>query len=91
MPSNCRRFLISGRVQGVWFRDSTRREAELRSIAGFARNLNDGRVEVVASGDHGKLDELAAWLQQGPRLAKVEHVEELACDVAHEYQDFLVI
>ncbi len=68
----CRRFVVSGRVQGVWFRASTREQAERLGIRGHALNLADGSVEVVACGDRAALDELAAWLRQGPELARVD-------------------
>jgi acylphosphatase len=70
----CRRFVVSGRVQGVWFRASTRDQAQRLGIAGHARNLPDGRVEVVACGSEAALDALAAWLWDGPELAQVEDV-----------------
>ena len=72
--SRARRFTIKGRVQGVWFRDSTRKVAESLGISGHAINLSDGNVEVFACGDEAALDQLAAWLQDGPRMAKVTHV-----------------
>ena len=76
----CRRFVISGRVQGVWFRASTRQQAEQLGLSGHAVNLPDGRVEVVACGSEAALDKLAAWLRRGPELASVHDVlsEELA-------------
>jgi len=70
----CRRFLIRGRVQGVWFRASTRDEARRLGLAGHAVNLPDGRVEVLACGNDAALDALAAWLRRGPPLAEVEDV-----------------
>ena len=73
--STGRKFLVRGRVQGVWFRDSTRREAERLGIAGHAINLPDGSVEVVAFGSPEALRELETWLHQGPRLAQVSRVE----------------
>lgn len=69
------RFLVSGRVQGVFFRASTREQALRLSITGHARNLADGRVEVLAHGEPAALDALERWLWQGPPAAKVEHVE----------------
>lgn len=69
------RFVIAGKVQGVWFRASTQAEAErLGIIQGHALNLPDGSVEVVAVGDAGQLDALERWLQRGPELARVEGV-----------------
>ena len=71
----CRLFRVEGRVQGVWFRESTRREAEPLGIRGYARNLEDGSVEVLACGDTPALDHLAEWLKQGPPMASVTRVE----------------
>jgi len=70
----CRRFLVRGRVQGVWFRASTRDEARRLGLAGHALNLPDGRVEVLACGADAALDVLAAWLRRGPPLAEVQEV-----------------
>ena len=69
------RFLVSGRVQGVFFRASTREQAQQLGLRGHARNLADGRVEVVAAGDAQALDALEAWLHEGPPLAQVERIE----------------
>ncbi len=69
------RFLISGKVQGVFFRASTREQALKLGLCGYAINLDDGRVEVVAVGDHAALEALAAWLRQGPPMARVDSVE----------------
>jgi len=71
-----RRFVVSGKVQGVFFRASTVRIAEQFKLRGFARNLPDGRVEVLALGDAGSLEALAGWLRQGPPLARVTDVTE---------------
>ncbi|MGI9270438.1 MAG: acylphosphatase [Woeseiaceae bacterium] len=70
-----RRFTIRGRVQGVWFRDSTRRQAEALALSGHAVNLANGDVEVLALGESSALDQLAKWLQTGPPIAKVASVE----------------
>ncbi len=75
MPRACR-FTIKGRVQGVWFRDSTRKIAESLGLSGHAINLNDGSVEVLACGDEAAIDQLADWLQSGPPMAKVDQVIE---------------
>jgi acylphosphatase len=69
------RFLVGGRVQGVWFRAATREQALRLQLRGFARNLADGGVEVVAVGGDAALAELEQWLWQGPPLAKVATVE----------------
>ena len=68
------RFVVSGRVQGVFFRASTRAEAGRLGIAGSARNLPDGRVEVVASGSEASLAALERWLWKGPPSARVENI-----------------
>ena len=72
------RFLVSGRVQGVFYRASTRNEAERLGLAGSARNLDDGRVEVTASGSDDALAALERWLWQGPPSARVEDVKREA-------------
>ena len=66
---------MQGRVQGVWFRDSTRREAERLGITGHAINLPNGSVEVLACGMRDALTELESWLRTGPPLALVDKVE----------------
>jgi acylphosphatase len=71
-----RRFLISGRVQGVGFRAATRRRALQLGLVGHARNLPDGRVEVVAAGAPEAVDALVRWLAEGPPLSRVDAVEE---------------
>ena len=72
------RFLVSGRVQGVFYRASTRNEAARLGLAGSARNLDDGRVEVIASGPEEALSVLERWLWQGPPSARVEDVKREA-------------
>lgn len=76
------RFLVSGRVQGVFFRASTAREALRLGIRGYAANLHDGRVEVVAIGAPAAVEELYCWLQRGPPAARVANVEREAQNVA---------
>lgn len=72
--TQCLRFFVSGRVQGVWFRASTREQARRYDITGHARNLPDGRVEVLACGRPEALVRLEAWLWQGPEAARVTDV-----------------
>lgn len=72
------RLLVRGRVQGVWFRDSCREEAERLGVAGWARNLPDGSVEVVAEGGRDAVDALLAWCRVGPPQARVTDVEACA-------------
>ncbi|MGB0513258.1 MAG: acylphosphatase [Wenzhouxiangellaceae bacterium] len=70
-----RRFYIEGRVQGVFFRASTQRQAKRLGITGHAINLPDGRVEVLAAGSDQALDELQQWLGRGPAGARVDRVQ----------------
>lgn len=69
-------FIVSGRVQGVWYRASTQEQAEHLGLRGWVKNLSDGRVELVAGGDTELIDQLKTWLWQGPPLAQVEQIEE---------------
>lgn len=66
---------VSGRVQGVWFRGATEAEAARRGLAGWVRNLPDGRVEAVFEGDAEAVSELLEFVQQGPRHAEVRSVQ----------------
>jgi acylphosphatase len=70
----CRRCVVSGRVQGVFFRASTARRARELGVTGHAINLDDGRVEVLAVGPASRVAELCAWLEQGPPAARVTTV-----------------
>ena len=72
--SAARKFTIKGRVQGVFFRESTRRVAESLDITGHAINLPNGDVEVLACGEPAALDQLAAYLHEGPTMAVVTDV-----------------
>ena len=73
------KFIVSGRVQGVFYRASTREQALRLGLAGYAKNLPNGRVEVLATGSTEALDALECWLRLGPPAAKVDAVsrEEL--------------
>lgn len=71
----CKRCYVSGRVQGVFFRASTRDKAQSLHVTGHARNLDDGRVEVLACGEQAQVEALIDWLWEGPRMARVESVE----------------
>lgn len=71
----CVRCHVEGRVQGVFFRDSTRRQAQQLGLTGYARNLPDGRVEVLACGSESGVTQLQKWLWIGPPSARVTAVE----------------
>lgn len=66
---------IAGHVQGVWFRESMRREAASRNVAGWVRNLPDGTVEAVLEGTATAVEELVEWARRGPERARVEHLD----------------
>ena len=70
-----KRCVVSGKVQGVWFRASAKREADRLGVTGHARNLADGSVEVLACGDAAAVATLIAWLHDGPPQAQVAKVE----------------
>jgi acylphosphatase len=70
-----KKLLVEGRVQGVWFRESLRREAELAGVAGSARNLADGRVEALLEGAPEAVARVVAWCHHGPPRAQVTKVE----------------
>ena len=70
-----RRVVVSGRVQGVFFRDSCRRQADLAGVRGWVRNLGDGRVEAVFEGDDHRVQRLVDWCLVGPTRAEVTAVE----------------
>jgi acylphosphatase len=78
MPTDVqtRKFVVRGRVQGVGFRWFVEREAKTLGISGWVRNNSDGSVEVLASGTQEQLFGLRSRLQQGPRAARVDNVEE---------------
>jgi acylphosphatase len=73
--TSARRCLVSGQVQGVWYRDTTRRKAMQLGVSGSAVNLPDGRVEVIACGDPEALQALCDWLWEGSELSQVTAVE----------------
>ena len=68
-------FFVSGRVQGVFFRARTKQQADLRGLAGWVRNLPDGRVEGVVEGPEAQLEDLRTWLARGPQMARVLKLE----------------
>jgi acylphosphatase len=88
-PTLCVRCLVAGRVQGVFYRAATRNEAQRLGLTGYAKNLLDGRVEVVACGEREAVETLREWLRKGPPDAQVSGV---ACEFIdfHEYPQFTV-
>lgn len=81
---------IFGRVQGVFFRGTTREEAQRLEVSGWVRNESDGSVAVVAEGPEDALKELAGFLDQGPPAARVTHVEKNWGTASGEFRGFRV-
>ena len=85
----CRRYVISGLVQGVFYRASTQEQAQSLGLKGWVKNLRDGCVEAVACGDAQQLERFESWLHQGPPMAQVDNIE--IHDLPHEmFDDFSV-
>jgi acylphosphatase len=84
----CKRFVVSGKVQGVFFRASTRQQALQLGIRGYAKNLANGSVEVLAMGPVAAVGLLEQWLWQGPPTAKVSSVEVLEMVTHADHAEF---
>lgn len=80
---------IHGRVQGVFYRDSMRREAQRLGVAGWVRNRSDGTVEAVVQGDANEVDAIVRWARRGPEHARVERVETNSGEGS--YTDFQIL
>ena len=87
---DARRWVVRGRVQGVGFRDFTQRAAAALELTGYARNLDDGSVEVYAVGPKEKLEELGGKLRHGPRWSDVWGVDEQEAAV-QDYGRFRIV
>ena len=77
-----RHLIVSGRVQGVFFRASTQKTAQSLGLTGWVQNLPDGRVEIMAEGAEGELARLESWCHDGPLLARVSSVEVITAEAA---------
>lgn len=84
------RIVVSGRVQGVFFRRAAADQARALGIAGHARNLADGTVEIVGEGSRGELELLAAWARHGPPAARVDEARLEWSRSLNEFSDFRV-
>lgn len=82
--------LISGRVQGVWFRANTKKKAKQLGLKGWVRNTNNGCVEAFFQGDEKKVNEMINWCHQGPPLAKVEKVDVTKKQFIDIFEDFSI-
>ena len=81
--------LISGRVQGVLFRQGARAKALELDLTGFAKNLIDGKVEIVIEGEKEKVKEFIEWTNNGPGLARVNNVEMAEEEYIGEFEGFV--
>ncbi len=79
---------ISGKVQGVFFREYTRNKAQSLGIKGWVRNLRDGRVEAIFEGEKEKVEEIISWCHKGSPYSKVEKVEVKWEEYKGEFNDF---
>ena len=86
---NAARYYVSGKVQGVWFRASAREQALALGLRGYARNLADGRVEVLAAGEAAALARLESWVHRGPAHARVEAVAREDADASEAGDGFV--
>jgi len=80
--------VMHGRVQGVWYRDSMRREAEKLGVNGWVRNRSDGTVEAMVQGEPAAVDALLAWARRGPELAQVSRVD--VAESSGSFGDFAI-
>jgi acylphosphatase len=85
------RLVIEGKVQGVWFRDSTRRKANELGVCGWVKNRYDGAVEVLAEGNSDAVDELIDWCHKGPLRAVVRHVDVILEEWEGEFDSFDIV
>lgn len=90
MPDRRVRVVVSGRVQGVFYRATLRAEATRRAVAGWARNLPDGRVEAELQGQPHDVDAVVAWCREGPAQARVSDVEVEELPVDHGLHGFSI-
>ena len=81
---------ITGRVQGVWFRQSTKQTATACGVTGWVRNCPDGSVEAVFEGEKPQVEQAINWCRQGPQLARVDEVQIDWSDASGEFSDFEV-
>ena len=80
--------IVKGKVQGVFYREFTRREAEALGVTGFARNLKDGNVEIIAEGDERKLKEFEKKFRKGPLMAFITDVDMKEEPATGEFEGF---
>lgn len=82
---------VSGKVQGVFYRDTAKKEAKKLEIFGWIKNLSDGRVEAVFEGDEEKVESMISWAKKGPVLAQVKDVQIQREEYKKEFNDFKIV
>lgn len=83
--------VVSGKVQGVWYRASTKKKAEELRLTGWVRNMPEGAVEAVFEGDATKVDEMIAWCWIGPPLARVTDVKITRREASGKFTSFTFV
>jgi acylphosphatase len=81
---------VSGKVQGVYYRQNTMEAAKAEKVTGWVRNLPDGRVEAVLEGDEPSVNKIVEWCQKGPPRAEVEKVDATLGKYTGEFSDFTI-
>lgn len=83
--------IVSGRVQGVYFRAFTKKQANKLNLTGYAKNLSNGDVEIIACGEKSQVEKLVQWCHKGPIMAKVNSVRTQPLTPAQPYRGFEVL
>jgi acylphosphatase len=83
--------VVRGRVQGVFFRASTQREAKRLGLTGWVKNRPDGGVEIVAEGEEDQVKDLLVWAQHGPSTARVEKIDTRWRSYTGEFSEFRIV
>lgn len=89
MGKTCTRFVVTGRVQGVFYRSETKKQAQKLGLTGVVKNLSTGQVEVLACGEQEQIDILHRWLWEGPKASSVSQVIDENVS-SQEFSDFII-
>jgi len=89
MPKICMHFIISGHVQGVFYRSETQKKANTLNLTGYVKNVQNGNVEVFACGAEKNIKQFEKWLWHGPKFAQVTSVTFAECDW-QDYDNFVI-
>ena len=89
--SKCVQITVNGRVQGVYFRAFTKKQANKHNITGYAKNLPNGDVEIIACGERNQIEQFVSWCHKGPALAKVSQVKTQQWSIEKPFEGFEVL